>query len=39
LRSELGYLFAKYPVKIAEASYQKYGMGATEVYILQNKNK
>jgi hypothetical protein len=32
-------LFAKYPVKIAEASYQKYGMGATEVYILQNKNK
>ncbi|MDA8729181.1 DNA mismatch repair protein MutS [Flavicella sp.] len=39
LRSELGYLLAKYPVKISEASYQKYGMGATEVYILQNKNK
>ena len=39
LRSELGYLFAKYPVKIAQASYEKYGMGATEVYILQNKNK
>ncbi|WP_208021496.1 DNA mismatch repair protein MutS [Flavicella sediminum] len=37
LQKELAYLFAKYPVKITEASYQKYGLGATEVYILQNK--
>jgi hypothetical protein len=37
LLKELEYLFAKYPVSITEASYQKYGMGATEVYILQNK--
>lgn len=37
LQKELEYLFAKYPVKITEASYQKYGLGATEVYILQNK--
>lgn len=37
LLKELEYLFAKYPVTITEASYQKYGMGATEVYILQNK--
>lgn len=37
LRKELEYLFAKYPVKITEASYQKYGLGATEVYIVQNK--
>tara|TARA_B100000809_G_scaffold249300_2_gene280453 strand:+ start:24326 stop:24877 length:552 start_codon:yes stop_codon:yes gene_type:complete len=37
LQKELEYLFAKYPVRITEASYQKYGLGATEVYILQNK--
>lgn len=37
LQKELEYLFAKYPVTTTEASYQKYGMGATEVYILQNK--
>jgi len=37
LQKELEYLFDKYPVKITEASYQKYGLGATEVYILQNK--
>lgn len=37
LQKELEYLFAKYPVRTTEASYQKYGMGATEVYILQNK--
>ncbi len=36
LQQELGYLFAKYPVKTSQASYQKYGLGATEVYILQN---
>lgn len=38
LQKELDYLFAKYPVRTTEASYQKYGLGATEVYILQNKN-
>lgn len=37
LKSELNYLLNRYPVTISEASYQKYGMGATEVYILQNK--
>jgi hypothetical protein len=36
LKTELNYLFNRYNVKISEASYQKYGMGATEVYILQN---
>ncbi|MBV1888332.1 MAG: DNA mismatch repair protein MutS [Urechidicola sp.] len=36
LKKELSYLFNRYPVKVSEASYQKYGMGATEVYILQN---
>lgn len=38
LQKELEYLFAKYSVRTTPASYQKYGMGATEVYILQNKN-
>lgn len=38
LQKELSYLFAKYPVKTSQASYQKYGLGATEVYILQNKS-
>lgn len=39
LREELKYLFNRYNVKITEASYQKYGLGATEVYVLQkNKN-
>ena len=36
LKTELDYLFNRYNVKISEASYQKYGMGATEVYIYQN---
>ncbi|PHR69381.1 MAG: DNA mismatch repair protein MutS [Lutibacter sp.] len=36
LKTELDYLFNRYNVKISEASYQKYGMGATEVYINQN---
>ncbi len=36
LQKELEYLFAKYPIRITEASYQKYGLGATEVYIIQN---
>jgi len=36
LKSELQFLFQKYPVKHYDASYQKYGLGATEVYIFQN---
>lgn len=38
LREELKYLFNRYNVKVSEASYQKYGMGASEVYILQTKS-
>ncbi|WP_417872006.1 DNA mismatch repair protein MutS [Winogradskyella sp.] len=38
LKSELIYLFKKYPVEYYDASYQKYGLGATEVYIFQNPN-
>ncbi|MGC1514871.1 MAG: Smr/MutS family protein [Maribacter sp.] len=37
LKEELGYLFGKYDnVKYYDAEYQKYGLGATEVYIFQN---
>tara|TARA_R110002051_G_scaffold252888_3_gene312082 strand:- start:332 stop:874 length:543 start_codon:yes stop_codon:yes gene_type:complete len=37
LKEELGYLFKKYDnVKFYDADYQKYGLGATEVYIFQN---
>lgn len=36
LRKELQYLLKKYPVDFYDASYQKYGLGATEVYIYQN---
>ncbi|MFI0429444.1 Smr/MutS family protein [Mariniflexile sp. HMF6888] len=37
LKIELEYLFAKYDnVKFYDANYQKYGLGATEVYIYQN---
>ena len=36
LKTELHYLFNKFPVKYYDASYQKYGLGATEVYIYQN---
>lgn len=36
LKTELQYLFNKYPVKYYEASYQQYGLGATEVYVFQN---
>lgn len=36
LKEEIHYLCKRYPVSLSEASYQKYGMGATEVYILQN---
>lgn len=37
LREELYYLFRRYEnVKYYDADYQKYGLGATEVYIFQN---
>ena len=36
LKSELLRLLNKYPVKHYDASYKKYGLGATEVYIFQN---
>lgn len=38
LKSELQSLLNKYPVKYYDASYKKYGLGATEVYIYQNIN-
>ena len=38
LKEELQYLFNKYDnLKWYDADYQKYGLGATEVYILQKK--
>ncbi len=36
LKEELKYLFGRYPVDYYDADYQKYGLGATEVYIYQN---
>ena len=36
LKKELYYLLEKYPVSYYDASYQKYGLGATEVYVYQN---
>lgn len=37
LKQELKYLFRRYDnVKYYDANYQKYGLGATEVYIYQN---
>ncbi|PCH78531.1 MAG: DNA mismatch repair protein MutS [Flavobacteriaceae bacterium] len=36
LKTELDYLFGRYPVEVYAASFQKYGLGATEVVILQN---
>ncbi|MFY9242424.1 MAG: Smr/MutS family protein [Polaribacter sp.] len=36
LKSELYSLLNKYPVKYYDASYKKYGLGATEVYVFQN---
>ena len=38
LKSELKSLLNKYPVKYYDASYKKYGLGATEVYVFQNVN-
>jgi dsDNA-specific endonuclease/ATPase MutS2 len=36
LKSELEFLFKKYPIEWYAASFKKYGLGATEVYIYQN---
>ena len=37
LKEELKYLFGRYEnIKSYDADYQKYGMGATEIYIYQN---
>lgn len=37
LKEELHYLFGRYDhIKYYDADYQKYGLGATEVYIFQN---
>lgn len=37
LRTELEYLFGRYDnITFYDANYQKYGVGATEVYIYQN---
>ncbi len=36
LKSELHYLFGRYPVRFYDASFKKYGLGATEVYVYQN---
>lgn len=38
LKIELENLLKKYPVKWYPASFQKYGLGATEVYIFQNNS-
>ncbi|WP_298883349.1 Smr/MutS family protein [uncultured Polaribacter sp.] len=38
LKSELHRLLRKYPIKFYDASYKKYGLGATEVYVYQNAN-
>ena len=39
LKSELQALLNNYPVRHYDASYKKYGLGATEVYIYQNTNQ
>ncbi|WP_372754584.1 DNA mismatch repair protein MutS [Mariniflexile sp.] len=37
LKIELEYLFSRYSnIKFYDANYQKYGVGATEIYIFQN---
>lgn len=38
LKTELETLLSRYPVSYYDASYQKYGLGATEVYVYQNPN-
>ena len=37
LKKELHYMLRNYPVDFHDAAYTKYGMGATEVIIYQNK--
>lgn len=38
LKEELKYLFGRYDnIKFYDADYQKYGLGATEIYIFQNQ--
>lgn len=40
LKMELEYLFGRYNnIKFYDANYQKYGLGATEVYIFQSGSK
>ncbi len=40
LRAELEYLFRQYEhLQYSDANFQKYGRGATEVYVFQNKKK
>lgn len=39
LKKELYQILQKYPVDYYDAAYQKYGQGATEVYIYQNKKE
>ncbi|GIZ10459.1 Smr/MutS family protein [Flavobacterium sp. UMI-01] len=40
LKAELDFLLGRYDaIDFQEANYQKYGQGATEVYIRQSKNK
>jgi dsDNA-specific endonuclease/ATPase MutS2 len=39
LKSELNNLLNKYPVRYYDASYKKYGLGATEVYVFQNADE
>jgi dsDNA-specific endonuclease/ATPase MutS2 len=36
LKSELHALLNQYPIRHYDASFKKYGLGATEVYIYQN---
>ncbi len=39
LKEELKYLFGRYDnVRISDADYKKYGLGAMEIYIVQNPN-
>lgn len=40
LKAELEFLFSRYSEVVAEdANYQKYGIGATQIYIKQNPNR
>ena len=40
LKAELDFLFGRYEgITFGDADYQKYGLGATEVYIKQNPNR